>query len=257
MPTEPLAALIYICLLLPGVAFIWSYEGHRSLMKRSAFRETASVVIASVASIMVVFLVHYVLGILWEPAARTLREFFLDPAKLFRDDSQLFLGVVFLDLLAAILLGLFLGSRPADVLRRNLQARWRRMWNRGSNIIEREQSGWLEAFGARPDDRIHVGVQLKSGVWLQGILYSYTKTGDEVPERALVLSGRVHYRAADSERMYALESFSSVVVQAAEIDHLMVGYEPVEHEEGIVEDITNASTAARVDGRLLPAHIGE
>jgi hypothetical protein len=255
LPTEPIAALLYICLLLPGVAFVWSYEGHRSLVKRSAFRETASVVIASVASIVVVFLVHYVLGFLWEPAAKTLREFFLDAGKLFRDDSQLFLGVVLFDLLLAILVGLFLGSRPADALRRGLQARWRKVWNRDSNVIDREQSGWLEAFRARHDERIHVGIQLKSGAWLQGILYSYTKTGDEVPERALVLSGRVHYRAAGGENMYPLEGFSSVVVQAAEIDHLMVGYEPVELEEDRGEDVSNESTTAGGEWRSLPMHV--
>lgn len=92
-------------------------------------------------------------------------------------------------------------------------------------------------------------------MWLQGILYSYTKTGDEVPERALVLSGRIHYRAADGENMYPLEGFSSVVVQAAEIVHLMVGYEPVE-EEGLADDISNDSTTAGMDWQSLPPHVG-
>lgn len=231
MPTEPMAALLYICLLLPGVAFVWSYEGHRSLVKRSAFRETASVVIASVASIVAVFLVHYFLGFFWEPASKTLRDFFLDPGKLFRDDSQLFFGVVLVDLLAAILVGLFLGSRTADAIRRNLQSRWRRLRKQDADGIDREQSGWLAVFGAgQPNDRIHVGIQLKSGAWLQGVLFSYTKTGDEVPERALTLSGKIQYRAADSETAYPLEGFSSVVVQASEIDLLMVGYEPVNAE---------------------------
>lgn len=240
MPTEPIAALLYICLLLPGVAFIWSYEGHRSVMKRSAFRETASVVIASVASIVMVFLVHYLLGFGWEPAARTLRDFFLDPVKLFREDSQLFLAVVLIDLFAAILVGLFLGSRNADAIRRRLQARWRQLRKRDADVIDREQSGWLAAFGAgEPDDRIHVGVQLKSGAWIQGILYSFTKTGDEVPERALTLSGRIHYKIAGGENLHPLEDFSSVVVQAAEIDYMMVGYEPVELE--VIESQTGHS----------------
>ncbi|WP_156037188.1 DUF6338 family protein [Arthrobacter sp. UNC362MFTsu5.1] len=242
MPTEPIAALLYICLLLPGVAFIWSYEGHRSLMKRTAFRETAAVVIASVTSIVAVFLVHYLLGFFWEPAAKSLREFFLEPGKLFREDSQLFLGVVLVDLLAAILVGLFLGSRPADTLRRKLQTLWRKALNRDdADVMDREQSGWLEAFRAAPDERIHVGIQLKSGAWLQGILWSYTKTGDEVPERALTLRGRIHYRMAGSENLHAMEDFSTVVVQAAEIDHLMVGYEPIEHEGGSVEDNESSS----------------
>lgn len=228
MPTEPVAALLYICLLLPGVAFVWSYEGHRSLVKRTAFRETAAVVIASVASIVAVFLVHYFLGFLWEPAETSLREFFLEPGKLFREDSQLFFGVILIDLTAAILVGLFLGSRPAEALRRKLQTIWRNLWSRDGDIIDREQSGWLEAFKAEPDERIYLGIQLKSGAWIQGNLWSYTKTGDEVPERSLVLSGRIHYRIAGSENMYPLEGFSRAVVQAAEIDHLMVGYEPVE-----------------------------
>ena len=227
MPTEPIAALIYICLLLPGVAFVWSYEGHRSLVKRSAFRETATVIIASVTATVIVFLVHYLLGFFWEPAASSLRGFFLDPGKLFRDDSQLFLGLVLLDLLAAILIGLFLGSRLADSSRRKLQAGWRRLRKSDTEVNDREQSGWLAAFGAgQPGDRIYVGIQLKSGAWIQGNLFSYTKIGDEIPERALTLSGNVHYRAADGENMHPMEDFATVVVQASEIDHLMVGYEP-------------------------------
>lgn len=226
MPTEPLAALIYVCLLLPGIAFVWKYEGHRSVVKRSAFRETATVVIASVASLIAVLLAHYVLAFFSEAARTTLRQFFLDPGELFRNDSQLFLGTVLLDLTAAVGVGAFFGSRSADRLRKKFDVWSRALRCKQLTGLDRGLSGWGAAFERMPDHLVNVGVQLKSGAWLQGVLHTYSQTGDEGPDRALTLSGSVYYRRADGDEVHPLEDYSVVIVQASEIDYLTVGYAP-------------------------------
>lgn len=230
MPTEPVAALLYICLLLPGIAFIRTYEGHRPIIKRSAFRETATVIIASTASFVVVFMIHYLLAFFCEPAKYTLRQFFIDPAVLFLQDSQLFMGIVLLDLMVAVLLGAFLGSAAAMRLRREIQNVWRKIRRRDPEVFERGQSAWNAAFERKPDHVVRVGVHLKSGAWLEGSLDTYTDSGDEKAERALTLTGNIWYRARGGKRTHRLEPHGSVIVQASEVDYLTVGYEePMEY----------------------------
>jgi hypothetical protein len=228
VPTEPIAALLYVCLLLPGIAFIWRYEGHGSVVKRSAFRETAAVVIASAASIVAVFIIHYVLAFFFEPVRSTLRQFFIDPGELFRHDSQLFFGIILVDLALAVSFGAFFGSASASRLLKWCWARWLKLRKKEPAAIERGQSAWNTAFEMFPDHKVIVGVQLRSGAWLQGALKSFSRTGDETPDRAFTLTGEIWYRRADGEDIHRLESHGLVVIQAPEVDYLTVGYEEPE-----------------------------
>lgn len=219
MPTEPIAALLYVCLLLPGLVFVWMYEGHRSVVKRSAFRETANVVIASAVALGVVFIIHYALGFVFEPVRDSVREFFIDPGKLFRDDSQFFIAVVLLDLFLAVLVAAFLGSKRAnDILRTVLRV--------DEDDLDRGQSGWVVAFERKPGHIVHVGVQLKSGVWLQGALDTFNRSGDDTLDRALTLNGPIGYRQAEAKEVQWFDGYGTLIVQASEIDYVAVGYEP-------------------------------
>lgn len=228
MPTEPIAALLYVCLLLPGIAFIWRYEGHGSVVKRSAFRETAAVVIASAASLVAVFILHYVAAFFFEPARSTLRQFFIDPGVLFRQDSQMFFGVTLIDLALAVLFGAFFGSESASRFVKWCRAKWLKMRKKTPETIERGQSAWNTAFEMMPGHKVIVGVQLKSGAWIQGVLKSFSRNGDETPDRAFTLTGEIWYRRADGEDVHRLESHGTVVIQAPEVDYLTVGYEEPE-----------------------------
>ncbi|MDR6639614.1 DUF6338 family protein [Paenarthrobacter nitroguajacolicus] len=233
MPTEPVAALLYVCLLLPGIAFIWRYEGHGSVVKRSAFRETAAVVIASAASLVAVFILHYIAAFFFEPARSTLRQFFIEPGVLFRQDSQVFFGVTLIDLALAVSFGTFFGSESASRFVKWCRGKWLKMRKKTPETIERGQSAWNTAFEMMPGHKVIVGVQLKSGAWIQGALKSFSRNGDETPDRAFTLTGEIWYRMADGENVHRLEPHGTVVIQAPEVDYLTVGYE--EPEEPVPE----------------------
>jgi hypothetical protein len=235
VPTEPIPALLYVCLLLPGIAFIWRYEGHSSTIKRSAFRETSAVVIASAASLVAVFVIHYVLAFFSEPFRTTLREFFVDPGELFRQDSQLFFGIVLGDLALAVAFGAFFGSAAASRLQKSSWAGWLRLWKKKPATLERNQSAWNAAFERFPDHKVIVGVHLKSGNWVQGVLDTHSRSGDESPDRAFTLVGDLWYQTATGEEAHKLESHAAVIIQAPEIDYLTVGYQRPTADDNVID----------------------
>lgn len=224
MPTEPLAALLYVCLLLPGIAFIWNYEGHRPVIRRSAFRETAHVVIASAVSIVSVFSLHYIAGFFFDSAREFLRSLFLDPGNLFRMDSQLFFGMMLGDLTMAVAFGAFFGSRSADTARRWMRSKWYALKKQKLPSLDRGLSAWGALFEVPSDVAVHLGIQLKSGNWVQGRLLTYNGDGHDGPDRALTLRGDLGYMRADGENLHDIPD-SQMIVQASEIDYMTVGYQ--------------------------------
>lgn len=227
MPTDPVAALLYVSLLLPGVAFVWSYEGHRPTVKRSAFRETASVVIASVASLGTVFVLTYLLSFLSPPVAAYLHSFVTKPDELIARDTQLFIGVVLGLLTVSTALGLAYGSASAfQALKRFRAWAYKRATRKELKVFERGLSAWSAAFEAEPEHYVNVGVQLKSGAWIQGGLDSYTQSADEGPDRAMTLNGTIECRLPGSDDLIELEGVGMIVVTASEIDFMTVSYEP-------------------------------
>jgi hypothetical protein len=224
MPTEPIAAVIYVCLLLPGIAFIWNLEGHRPSIKRSVFRETATVVIASAASLLSVFIFIYLTGFFNTTVQRELLQFFVDPAGLLKSDSQRFIGVLLVGTVASVILGAFYGSATAHKWFRGAVQRLYLLFRRDMPSIERGLSAWTAAFDALPGHAVTVGAQLKSGTWVQGNLYTFNQDGHDGPDRALTLSGNIVYRLADSDQERMLEGFSMLVLQASEIEFMTVGH---------------------------------
>jgi hypothetical protein len=180
---------------------------------------------------MAVFLLHYVLGFFVEPVRAALRQFFIDPSELFRDDSQLFFGVVLLDLGLAVAFGFVFGSAIASRLLKKTCNTWLKWRNKEPNTIARGQSAWITAFDRKPDYKVIVGAQLKSGAWVQGVLDSFSRSGDEIPDRAFTLSGEIYYRMAGSDNVHRLDYHGALIVQASEIDYLTVGYEEPDNPE--------------------------
>ncbi|MEE2569566.1 DUF6338 family protein [Pseudarthrobacter sp. J64] len=225
MPTEPIAAIVYICLLLPGIAFIWNFEGHRPSIKRSVFRETATVVIASAASLLSVFVCIYVAAFFVDSVQRGLLQFFVDPAVLLKDDSQQFLGVLLGGVVASVLVGAFYGSATAHRWFRLAVQSIYALFRKDVPSLERGLSAWTAAFEALPGHDVRIGAQLKSGTWIQGNLYTFNQDGHDGPDRALTLSGDILYRLAESAEVRELEGFSMVVLHSSEIEFMTVGHE--------------------------------
>lgn len=228
MPTEPMAAIVYVCLLLPGIAFIWNFEGHRPSIKRSAFRETATVVIASAASLLSVFICVYMAGFFIDAVQRGLLQFIVDPEGLLKSDSQGFIGILLGGVTSSVIIGAFYGSATAHRWFRSAVQWLYALFRKDLPSIERGLSAWAASFEALPAHNVRVGAQLKSGTWIQGKLYTFNQDGHDGPERALTLSGEILYRLADSDEVRELEGFSMVVLQSSEIEFLTVGHEQLD-----------------------------
>ncbi|WP_275451238.1 DUF6338 family protein [Arthrobacter sp. H14] len=180
---------------------------------------------ASAGSLVTVFITFYVVSFFSKQVRAGLQQFFTTPQKLLQDDSQLFFGTALISLLAAVGLGAFYGSATAYT-GLGLTRRWiyRRL---GITLVtmDRGLSAWSAAFEAKPDHYVHLGMQLKSGTWIQGKLYTYNQDGHDGPDRALTLSGGIYYRLAESDNVHELDGFSMAIVHASEIEFMTVGHE--------------------------------
>ena len=65
-----------------------------------------------------------------------------------------------------------------------------------------------------------VGVQLKSGSWLQGIHNAHSDVAEHSSDQQLILSSPLRYRSAGDGDLLKFEDFDRLVVRASEIDYL-------------------------------------
>jgi hypothetical protein len=213
MPTTAIGAVLYIFLLFPGIAFVRARERHRPILKRSVLRETASIVLVSAVCLGSVLVLVLVGGFYMPGLAQWLRNLAIDSNKLLAQDSQLFFSALLGILLASIVLGWTLGTKPVDGL-------WRRMTSQ-VNTPDLELSAWGMAFLMHRDTQVNVALQLKSGISIEGDLFSWDKSGHDEPTRGLVLTGDVKFKMPGSKNVRRLED-ATVVVQASEIDFMSV-----------------------------------
>ncbi|QHC54512.1 DUF6338 family protein [Rathayibacter tanaceti] len=65
LPTSIWGVALYVFALFPGIAFIFDHEGHRPVSKRSALRETATVVFVSAICAAVLGVVVAIVAAFW------------------------------------------------------------------------------------------------------------------------------------------------------------------------------------------------
>lgn len=220
MPTEPLATVIYVFLLVPGIAYLFQSEKHRSSRRRSAFRETSTVVVASAVCLLIPLVIWALISIPFPALRPVLAASLSGLAVAFEAQPiEYFLGIVGY-LCVATLFGFLFGTPQLQKLVADVG---------GKPAIERDQSGWIRAFDAMDKAVILVSLQLKSGTWIQGRLGSYSATSEDTDERALVLSGGILIRTATAQEPEPVDEGQQMVIQASEIEHMTVGYlEPPE-----------------------------
>ena len=216
MPTEPLAALVYVFLLVPGIAYSFASEKHRASGKRSAFKETATVVVVSSICVVILLSIILAVSLFLAPVRDWASAFIATPNELVKEHPLGVLGIIIIFLLSASVLGLLLGQKATQNFVRGLLHR--------DDHIEPDVSGWWKSFELIPEATKRVSVQLKSGRWVSGELRSYNPSPDESQDRSLVLVGRINFRGPGDPREQVLENVQSVVIQASEIDYLGVSY---------------------------------
>lgn len=216
MPATPIAAVLYVFLLMPGLIFLVRVEAHRPKRGRTVFRETATVVFASVLSAGAVVGLVLLLSIWWKAPIDGLAAFTLNPINLFTNHPRAVLTSMLCFLMLAGLVAWVGGSEKAFEL-------WssRVVWA-GTSPRVQQGTAWQEILYAEDENtEVLVGVQLKSGSWLQGVHAFHSDVETEDGDRALVLQGPLHFRYDEGQSLKDLEDYDRLVVQSSEIEYLV------------------------------------
>jgi Family of unknown function (DUF6338) len=232
VPTNIFGVALYIFALFPGIIFAFSRERHKPSVKRTAFRETTTVLLVSAICDGAVFLAIVGISFAVPEIGRVGLSFFAPWNKL---DAY---GVLWLVLLAVgsfsatLALGWFLGSAAMDgtAVGKFLQS--------NTTLVDPNASAWGYSFTVGPDNQAWdgltlVGLQLKSGTWVQGYLHRYDNVSDGDVRRALTLAGEIKIRPVGSVvKPKKVDGFGIMIIEAAEIEYLLVGYEEPTGEAG-------------------------
>jgi hypothetical protein len=204
----------YVFALFPGVAFVFAREGHQPSAKRSAIRETASIVFVSVICDAVLALALVLAGALWKPLQQELLHILAGDYSWGQQNPAIAVVAVFVAIALTTLLGSFLGSEWAHD---------HGLWRIWQSSIPRDTSVWVANFGSdlAKGNEVRLGVQLKSGRWITGSLFAYDNDPEPGPHRALTLTN-VFTRTSASSKLLPLADL--LIVEAGEVEFLQVTY---------------------------------
>lgn len=217
MPTSLLGIAFYVFALFPGIAFIFAREGHQPAVKRTALRETASLVFVSaicdaVTALLVVIAAHW-----WTGLGTRLNET-LD-GDLTWARQNLLLSIVALVVVAGVATAFGYAAGTQWAHEHGLKFLWK-------SPVPRDTSGWKVLFEAKPEGQavfVEVAVVLKSGGWVSGTLHTFDNDPDPHPHRTLTLT-LPQYRPAGVEHPVALTGTDYVMIEAGEIELLQAVY---------------------------------
>lgn len=220
MPTSTLGLALYVFALFPGLAFIFAREGHRPPAKRSAFRETATVVFVSVVCDALIGLL-VVLGSLVDDSLRTRVVELLSGDSTWVRQNFAFAYLLFLSAITlSTLLGLLLGGPWAHS--HGLDVLWRAE-------VKRDVSAWRSILAPDFKADVRVGLTLRSGAYISGGVYEFDPDPNNGPNRTITLQSNLMYRAPGQSTAASVENTEWIVIEAADIEVLQASYfEPTE-----------------------------
>lgn len=231
MPTSFVGLLLFVALLAPGFCYVLRRERELPSRTVSVFRETVTLVLASLgcnAAVAAAFGVVRSLSPRHTP----------DLGALVRDTSSYARGhyaqlawwglglLVLACLLATALASTDLTTSLMRFLRRVAGVRWLVAPSRSVRF----QSAWWRVFQEHPPQghRVYVGCALEDGSYMAGWLFSHAVDYDETADRDLILSAPVFFRppGAEDGNGMELENVGAAVVSARRIIGLFVSYVP-------------------------------
>lgn len=216
MPSTLIAALLYVFLLIPGFVFKARFEAHRPRQTRSIFSETVQVVFASSFSLAGVLLLGLGLSLFFPQVATASAEFMYAPNTALLVHPRLVAVVLVGILLLATLLAWAISGEAA-------YSKWsNRKWLRSSSTsVVPNSSGWGQVLAdAGESTEVFVGVQLQSGIWLQGVHRHHSDVVEDTGDRAMILQEPLHIRYPGG-KLRPFNDFQQLVVQASEIDFVV------------------------------------
>ena len=221
LPSTLTGLFFFVVLMLPGFAYLVGKERHGTERHTSPFRETISVVAASVTTEVIVLAMFAVAR--WLLPSRT-----PDVGALIHDgnayiaDNYRSLGTWALCMLTLAVVFAYFATVPG--MRRLLK----RIPVVGSYPHDSTVSAWWIMFEKWPQGRnVEVGCILDDGSYVAGFLGSFNNSADDSPDRDLVLKAPIQYRPPGASEPIP-HPVSAVNIPASRIVSMFVNYEKPE-----------------------------
>ncbi|MDQ1685003.1 MAG: hypothetical protein QOC82_1740 [Frankiaceae bacterium] len=223
MPTTVVGLLVFVLLLVPGLAHHLILERHGSTRRLSTFRETVAVAFVSVLSLGASLGGFAVIRTLWPSGTPDVGSLIRCPRPYFNQHyGRVFAWAIGLLALATVLA--VLAASP----------RFRRLlgWFRARKVVKwmlppprsNFASGWTQLFEIdRPDHlRAYVGCTLDDGTYFGGWLRSWNRDSEDTPDRELTLTGAITYKRG--KKAVILPDVKGMILSARQIHSLRVSY---------------------------------
>ncbi len=212
MPATFGAVPVFVAFAAPGLVFFLVREAKHPQRTRTDFRETAAVLLAGLASAVIVLML---LGL----ARLLLPHQTPDLGRWVREGSG-YLKVHYV-FLAWWILGLVLGSCLIAAIAAALVPT-----GRFGSI--KYVSAWWQAFhDRRLLDQIYVGCFMDDGSWVGGWLLDYNTDVDDIADREIVLAEPIHRRSTPGSAPQLDVQIGLAIVSARKLVSLQVAYYPI------------------------------
>jgi len=235
LPTTLIGLVVLIFSLVPGFVFHERWETRRPARTGSVLRESAAVLVASLAANAAAVAVFAVISF-WIPGSRTaVDSLFSEGTSWFETNYRSALVSAVLLILFASCLSFVVAAPPGWVP--GMGTRLGQRWRGQRQVVE---SSWTIAFRVNNPEELHilVGVQLTSGQFLRGVLDHWTSDRNDGPDRTILLRTPLEMRVKGE---FVRLAEHSAAVRASEIDYVTVAY------------ITKAALAAHISLPAAPA----
>ena len=191
IPTTITGIVILLLLVLPGFVFVTFRERHQPARKLSVLRETSAVLAATLGAYLVPLAATVAVAV-FSPAFRTdLASALASPTAYESAHPFRCAAFVVAWVLVGSLVAGFLGSR----------------WM-GKRFSSEGGSAWWKMFepaGLRREDySVEVTATLTDGSTITGTLYSWSRDGEDIPDRELVLQQPLWIQPANSTKVREL-----------------------------------------------------
>jgi hypothetical protein len=222
MPTTLTSLLLFVVTLLPGFTYLVGKERHGTERRLSPFRETVSIVAASVTSELIVLVAFAVIRALGPSITPNVGALIHDPGLYLRggDGHRGQYGIVAgwgVGLLLTAVLIAYLATVP----------RIRRLGERVTGPYPHDStvSSWWILFERWSGQRnIEIACTLDDGSAVRGVFASFNTSADDSPDRDLILREPIYYRPPGDEAQEGLFDVSAVSFPARRIVALFVNY---------------------------------
>lgn len=214
IPTTITGIVLFLALLLPGFLFITLRERHRPTRKLSALRETGTVLAATSAAYVPIAVLVVVLAVFVPSFRSELAAFLSGPgAYAAAHPFRLALAAVATVAAATVVSGSLLSAPRASRF-----------------IPSSGGSAWWSLFdidGKVPQEvkveSIEVTATLLDGTTIVGTLHSWSRDGDDHPDRALVLQAPLWQQGPKAHEFSQLDA-ATLTVTAGQIKYLTARY---------------------------------